>query len=714
MLEKNYDYSYTQNRELSWLNFNQRVLKEAEDHSVPLLERLKFLAIYQSNLDEFFMIRVGSLTDLSLLKKTSFDNKSGLTTKQQLEAIYSAVNDLTKRKDRVYNKLNKELSSAGIEHCQFKDLDLQQLKAVEQVFKRDIFPLLSPIVLDMHHPFPHLLNKQKVVIANVKSKDRPVTMGMIPISDNLPKMIRLPKETLSYLLIEDVVMHFFPFVFKQYQVSDTSVIAVTRNADIHPEDEVFDFDVDFRIYMKQILKKRNRLAPVRLEVCGTLDERLRKLLKDRLKLSDMHISITQSPLTFNHVYQLIDQCSIKQKSELLYPSYTPAFIRKDNKRQSVMETVFKQDICLSYPYDDVDVLLQLLKESAQSPEVISIKITLYRVATNSKVIQYLVEAAENGKEVTVMIELRARFDEKHNIDNAELLEKAGCNLIYGFEEYKVHAKCLLITLMHKQKLSYITQIGTGNYNEKTATLYADFSLMSANEQMAQDVNQFFKNMAMANLNGAYRHLWVAPTSFKSRIIEGIDEQITRAKQSQSAYLLFKCNSLTDRDIIDKLMEASCAGVKIDLIIRGISCLLPNIPNKTENIRIISVVGRFLEHARVYGFGQYPDMNMVISSGDLMTRSTTRRVEVAVVILDKLVKEKIYRTLALALRDNVKAYQINRRGKYQRVKYESEERVDSQKTQMQLAMDEAEQVAVVKEKRVKTFKQVVAKLFNRKR
>ena len=713
-MDKNYDYSYTQNRELSWLNFNQRVLKEAEDHSVPLLERLKFLAIYQSNLDEFFMIRVGSLTDLSLLKKPSFDNKSGLSTKQQLEAIYATVNELTKRKDRVYHKLNRELSAAGIEHYQIKDLDTQQLKVVEQVFRRDVFPLLSPIVLDMHHPFPHLLNKQKVVIANVKTRDRPMTMGIIPISDNLPKMIRLPKETLSYLLIEDVVMHFFPFVFKQYQVSDACVISVTRNADVHPEDEVFDFDVDFRIYMKQILKKRNRLAPVRLEVSGTLDERLKKLLKDKLKLSDIHISMSSSPLTFDHVFLLIDQCSMKQKSELLNSPYTPAFIRRDSKKQSVMETVFQQDICLSYPYDDVDVFLQLLKESAQSPEVISIKITLYRLATNSKVIQYLVEAAENGKEVTVMIELRARFDERHNIDNAEILEKAGCNLLYGFEEYKVHAKCLLITMMRKQKLSYITQIGTGNYNERTANIYADFSLITANEQIAQDVNQFFKNMAMANLNGAYRHLWVAPTSFKSRIMDGMDEQIARAKQAQSAYLLFKCNSLTDRDIIDKLMEASCAGVKVDLIIRGISCLLPNIPNKTENIRIISVVGRFLEHARVYGFGEYPNMNMVISSGDLMTRSTTRRVEVAVVILDKNVKEKIYRTLTLALKDNVKAYQINRRGKYQRVKPESDERVDSQKIQMQQAMTEVDQEVVVKEKQVKPFKRIMMKIFDKKR
>src|SRR5690554_3269860 len=446
-MDHSFDVSYTQNRELSWLKFNERVLKEAQDVSVPLLERLKFLAIFQSNLDEFFMIRVGSLTDISLLKKVTLDNKSNLTTKEQLQLIYQRVEPLVKKKDKVFKKLTKHLASQAIEHCTMENLSSMELKILEDLFKKEISPLLSPSIIDAHHPFPHILNKQKVVVASLKSDDGFETIGLIPISDNLPQFVRISRESISFVLIEDIVRYFFTKVFKQYNVSEIAVIAVTRNADINLEDEYYDYDVDFRVHMKQILKKRGKLSPVRLEVQHKLSDFSKKLLKNKLKLTDSQIHYTQSPLDFDYVYDLIDQCSLKCKNELLYAPYNAPYPSTLSKKESSIDRILSQDLLLSFPYEDVDALLQLLKESSTSSHVTSIKISIYRLASNSKIIQYLCSAAENGKEVTVLIELRARFDEKNNIEYAEILEQAGCQLIYSFEDYKVHAKCLSITMI---------------------------------------------------------------------------------------------------------------------------------------------------------------------------------------------------------------------------------------------------------------------------
>lgn len=676
-----YDVSYTQNRELSWLKFNERVLKEALDKSVGLLERLKFLAIFQSNLDEFYMIRVGSLTDISLLKKNHTDNKSNLTSKEQLKCIYQETARLNKQKDKVFFKLSKALSQQGIEHTQINDCSAMELKYIEDVFKKDISPLLSPSIIDAHHPFPHLLNKQKVVVASLVSNSGFETIGVIPVSDNLPQMIRLPRETTSFVLMEDILMAFFKKVFKQYDVSHVGVICITRNADVHLDDEYIDFDMDLRLQMKKIIRKRERLSPVRLEVNQQLSDFTLTFLKEKLRLTDMHVHTSESPLDFSYVYTLIDQATLKQKTELLYAPYVAVYPSGVNKDKSIMEAIYKKDVLLSYPYDDVDAFLQLLKEAAFSSSVTSIKISIYRLANNSQVVQYLREAAENGKEVIVLIELRARFDERNNIDVAEILEQAGCKLIYGFEEYKVHAKCLSITMIKNKKVSYISGVSTGNFNEKTNRLYADFLLLTAHQGIGEDIHTFFTNMGIANLQGSYRYLSVSPMSFKMAILHGIDQEIAKAKKGLKAKILFKCNSLTDRDIIDKLQEASNHNVSIDLIIRGICCLVPNVKDKTENIRVVSVVGRFLEHARVYCFGEGDMMKMMIASGDLMTRSTTRRVEVGTWILDQDVIKQIHTTLLYALRDNIKGRQLNKFGNYQKVKHKHEEAFDSQQQQI---------------------------------
>jgi polyphosphate kinase len=532
-------------------------------------------------------------------------------------------------------------------------------------------PLLSPLVIDRHHPFPHLLNKQKVVVALVKSKENLLTLGMIPISDTLDKMIFLPRDNLSFVLTEKVIQHFFPLVFDKYQVSDSCILSITRNADIHPEDEGFDFDLDFRVHMKLILKKRSRLAPVRMEVEGELDDKIRRVFKDRAKLSDSQIFVQKSPISYDYVFELIDRLSPKQRLDFTDPPFQSASLKI-----SMLDYCNRKDLLLFYPYDDFELFIQFLKESANSNDVVSIKISLYRLADNSRVIQYLCDAAQNGKEVTVLIELRARFDEKNNIEWAEMLEKAGCNLIYGFEEVKVHGKLCLVTLKKADKISYITQIGTGNYNEKTAKLYSDLSLFTANPAIAQDAIIFFKNMAISNLQGTYNLLWVAPYAYKGQLMEMIDREIEKVSNGQRGRIIFKANSLSEREIIDKLSQASQAGVKIDLIIRGICCLLPNVKGKSDNIQVTNVVGRFLEHARIYAFGEGDDVKIWLSSGDLMTRSLLRRVEVAVPVMDKAIKERIISMLHIMLTDNVKGHHLMKNGRHQRIK-DDQPRLNSQ-------------------------------------
>lgn len=673
-----YDTSYTQNRELSWLRFNQRVLEEGCDHIVPLLERLKFISIFISNLDEFFMIRVGSLFDLSRIKRETYDNKTGDTPKEQLDKVFSAVKPLYEEKDKAFFQLEDQLRQRGIYNLNINELTGAELKFTDNYFKRNIMPLLSPQIIDSHHPFPHLWNKTLYIVANVQYKESSSKIGILGVPNAIPKLLFMPGNGLRYILMEKLLLQYYDTVFDLYNVSNKCIISVTRNADISPEDEAFDFDEDFRDHMKQILKKRSRLAPVRLEVEGSLDKKMGKYLTDKLNIKENQIFISRSPLIMDYAFLLEDTLSNIEKHGLIYAPFEPQYPASLNKRFSIINQIKKKDLLLFYPYEDIEPLIVLLKESATSKTVKSIKITLYRLASRSKIIDYLCEAAENNKDVTVLIELRARFDEQNNIEWAERLEDSGCKVIYGFEEYKVHSKICLITCMEKDKISYITQIGTGNYNEKTAKLYTDLSLITADQEIGKDAVNFFKNMSIGNLDGIYFKLMVAPSSFKNRLFELIDEEIEKSQRGAKGHLIFKANSLTERDLIDKLSEASVAGVKIDLIIRGICCILPGIKGKTENITVTSIVGRFLEHPRIYCFGDGKDAKIFISSADLMTRNMTRRVELSFPILDEDNKARILHILDIMLKDNQKARIMNTDGTYFKKTYDVKHPLNSQR------------------------------------
>ncbi|NTW72333.1 MAG: polyphosphate kinase 1 [Eubacteriaceae bacterium] len=673
-----YDISYTQNRELSWLKFNQRVLEEGEDPNVPLLERLKFLSIFISNLDEFFMIRVGSLYDLSLIKKETYENKSGLSPKEQLDAVYKAVRPLYAQKDKAFFELEAQLREYDIYNLNIEELLPGERKFMDSYFKKNVMPLLSPQIIDSRHPFPHLWNKSLYIIANLKVSDKLSTVGIISVPYSVPKILTFPGNSFRYIMMEKIILHYYDSVFDKYAASNKCIISVTRNADISPEDEAFDFDEDFRAHMKMILKKRSRLAPVRLEVQGSIDKKLVKYLVTRLEIKESQIYKSKSPLLLDYSFDLGDELPLTTRRNITYKNFESQYPASLDPNERITIQCRKKDILLFYPYEQIEPFIQLLKESANDHSVKSIKMTLYRLASKSRIIEHLCDAAEKGKDVTVLIELRARFDEKNNIEWAERLEQSGCKVIYGFEDFKVHSKICLITSREKNKISYITQIGTGNYNEKTAKLYTDLSLITADQEIGKDANDFFKNMSISNLDGTYSRLLVAPSSFQDKIEELIDEEIFKAEHGYEGRVIFKANSLTERVLIDKLSVASQAGVKVDLIIRGICCLLPGIEGKTENITVTSIVGRYLEHPRVYCFGIGKDTKIYISSADLMTRNIVRRVEIACPILDPDIKQRILHMLDVMLKDNVKAKVLQSDGNYVKKTHINELPVDSQK------------------------------------
>ncbi|WP_082195432.1 polyphosphate kinase 1 [Bacillus testis] len=679
------DISYTQNRELSWLRFNERVLEEACDRSVPLYERMKFVSIFESNLDEFFMIRVGSLLDLSLMKGKHKDNKSGLTPSEQLKKIYKETVPLCKLKDKTFIEIEKEMKKHEISRLDTADLKGKDRTYIEQYFEDNVLPILSPQIIDYHHPFPHLANKT-LNIAVMLQQGEETAFGIIPVPACLPKVVYLPGEGVRYILLEQLILEYTGKVFEKCDIVDKKVITVTRNADISPEDEVFDDDADYRHHMKKVLKKRRRLAAVRLEIQGACKEELLDYLCGMLKIKKEQVFISESPLCMGYVFSLQEKFSLTSLRQLSYPAFEPQPSPSLKKGESVLKHALKQDLLLHYPYEQMDHFLHLIKEAAHDPAVISIKITIYRLANKSKLVEYLTEAAENNKDVTVLMELRARFDEQNNIDWAEEFEEAGCNVLYGFEGFKVHSKICLITRMENNTYQYITQIGTGNYNEKTAKIYTDLSLITSNKEIGLDASSFFKNMAISNLDGQYRRLLVAPTSLKKGLTALIDQEMAKAKEGKPAKIIMKMNSLTDRQLINKLSEASCAGVDIRLIVRGICCLLPGIKNKTENIMVESIVGRFLEHSRIYCFGEGEDMDMYISSADIMTRNTEKRVEIACPILDGKVKQTIQSILEIMLNDNVKGRTLQSDGTYTKRPGADTQAVDSQSIFMREAIN----------------------------
>ena len=663
MTDAIWNQGYTQNRELSWLEFNARVLAEAEDETVPLLERFKFLAIFTSNLDEFFMIRVGSLTDMAALEPNRRDTKSGLTAEEQLSRIYAAVEPLYARRDAAFRDVDARLAQEDLCRTSMDELDSSERKYIKRYFNTMIAPVLSPQVVDSHHPFPHLEGKV-LHIAVLLSHKKNERLGLIPVPASLPPITFLPNDKRRYLMTEDILLAFADSIFEMYDVLEKTVFCVTRNADVPLDDEPFGSEqVDLRKKMERMLRQRRRMAIVRVELSRPVSSHFKECLHKRFEVTDEQIFLSRSaPLRMSYAFSLGDYLSDGRRSRLSDPPFIPQQPAMLPAGQSLLKTALQRDVLLSYPYESMEPFLQMIREATNDPSVLSVRITIYRLASKAKLVEYLCAAAENGKDVTVLIELRARFDEQNNIDWSERLEEAGCKIIYGFEDYKVHSKICLITRRERGGVRYITQVGTGNYNEKTARQYTDVSLVTSSESIGMDAAQFFNNMAMSNLNGRYNRLLVAPTSLKNNILSLMDGEIAKGSDG---YILLKFNSLTDIDMIEKLHEASCAGVTVEMIIRGICCLLPGVPGKTENITVTSIVGRFLEHSRIYVFGRGENEKMYISSADLMTRNTERRVEIACPIDSPAVRARLHDILFAMQHDTVKARVLQPDGSYQK-------------------------------------------------
>ena len=661
MTQKIWEQGYTQNRELSWLQFNARVLAEAEDENVPLLERFKFLAIFTSNLDEFFMIRVGSLCDMAAVDKEHTDSKSGLTAKEQLHLIYKAVEPLYARRDAAFSDVDSKLSAIGLRRLTMDSLAPDEQKYIKRYFKDIIAPVLSPQIVDSHHPFPHLEGKV-LHIAALLSHKKTERLGLLPVPASLPPVVFLPETPSRYILTEDILLAYADHVFEMYDVLEKTVLCVTRNADIQVDDETFGVECgDFRKKMEKLLRQRRRMAVVRVEIDHPISDHFKEHFRSRFEVSDAQIFLSRTaPLKLGYAFSLGEHLPEKKRAFLSDAPFTPQQPAMLSAGQSLLKAALQRDILLSYPYESMEPFLQMIREAANDPAVLAIRITIYRLASKAKLVEYLCAAAENGKDVTALIELRARFDEQNNIDWSERMEEAGCKIIYGFEDYKVHSKICLITRRERGAVRHITQVGTGNYNEKTAKQYTDVSLITADERIGQDAGAFFNNMALGNLSGRYSRLFVAPTSLKNNILALIDEQIAKGKDG---YILLKFNSLTDIDVIAKLQEASCAGVTVEMIVRGICCLLPGVPNYTENITVTSIVGRFLEHSRIYVFGRGDEEKMYISSADLMTRNTERRVEIACPIDDPTVRTRLHDILYAMQHDTVKARVLQPDGTY---------------------------------------------------
>lgn len=653
-----------ENRELSWLKFNERVLEEAEDTSVPLCERMTFLSIFQSNLDEFFMVRVGSLEDQKLLSQKLRENKTNMTAGEQIKAILKRVAELNERKDAIYASIMKEVGEKGVHLTDFKTLAKSESKYLEEYFMKEIVPLLSVMIVGRKQPFPFLKGQEIYALAVLGTRNGKKKIGIIPCSSSVfPRLIRIPTKDDTYMLVEELILHFLPKVYKDYKVLEKSVIRVTRNADID-FNAVYDEDLDYRDKMAQIVKLRKKLAPVRLELSRDINEDMIKQVCEYAEMEEPHVFLNQAPLDLSFLFQIED--ILRKDANLVYQRRVPQPSPMLKSNEHIIPQILDHDVLLSYPYESIKPFLQMLQEAARDPEVISIRMTLYRLARNSKVVEALTEAAENGKQVDVLVELKARFDEANNIEWSRTLEDAGCHVVYGIDGLKVHSKLCLITRKVGDEIQYITQVGTGNYNEKTSRLYTDLSLITADKRIEEEAAKVFQAILLGSVVEDMEHLLVAPKCLQNKVLAMIENEIQIAKEGKPAYIGIKINSLTDKKIIDKLINASRAGVKIDMVIRGINCLRSGIPGDTDNIHIVSIVGRFLEHSRIYIFGTHDRDKVYIASADFMTRNTLRRVEVAAPLYDETVKNKVRKMFATMLRDNVKAREQQPDGSYQKL------------------------------------------------
>ena len=673
------------NRELSWLKFNERVLEEAENEQIPLAERLSFEAIYQSNLDEFFMVRVGSLVDQMILSSEVRDNKTNMTAKEQIQAVLKKVRKLNQRKDAAYEVLMEKLEEFGVSMVNFRRLSIEESAYLEVYFDSEILSLLSPTIVGKRQPFPFLRNKEIYAVCVLQTKSGKEKLGIVPCSKEVfPELVELPAKN-RFMLSEELILHFLPKVFKGYKILSKSLMRVTRNADIDA-DALYDEDLDYREFMVELIKKRKKLAPVRLELSRDMDETIVKTLCSYLELDTEYVFRSFSPLDLSFVFQLQDR--LRARQELFYEKRTPQLSPSFNMDRSILEQIKEKDKLLSYPFESMKPFLRMLHEAANDKEVVSIKMTLYRLSRQSKVVEALIEAAENGKEVFVMIELKARFDEENNIEWSRRLEEAGCRVVYGLDGYKVHSKLCLITRKTEQGIEYYTQIGTGNYNEKTSRLYTDLSYMTSRVEIGLEAADVFQALDKGETVKETKHLLVAPNCLQNKVIDMIEEEMRHAHKGEEAYIGLKMNSLTDKKIIDKLIDASRAGVKIDMVIRGINCLIPEVSGYTENIRVRSIVGRFLEHSRIYIFGCGERKRIYIASADFMTRNTVRRVEVASPIYDPEIAQRLEEMFITMLSDNQKARVEDNEGNYALVYRAEDTPLNSQEFFYQAAYDNA--------------------------
>ncbi|MGN0374255.1 MAG: polyphosphate kinase 1 [Butyrivibrio sp.] len=661
--------TYYDNRELSWIKFNERVLEEAADNRNPLCERLSFSSIYQSNLDEFFMVRMGALYDQSILMKDRRDNKTNMTAEEQIDAVFERVRELDRVKDDVYRRNMREIEDYGIRIINFSNLLLEEQAYLEKYFTEEIEPLISPMIVGRNQPFPFFKNKDIYAVAMLRSVKGKEKVGVIGCSNSVFKrLIEIPDKKGYFMLSEELILHFMKKVFKNYRIISKSLIRVIRSADIDA-DSLSDDDIDYREIMSEMIKRRKKLMPVKMEYSREMDMTLMEILTGKLGIMRKQTFYEESPLDMSFLFEIRDE--LRNNTELFYDRLRPQPSESINMQEKMIPQILEKDILLSYPYESIKPFISLLNEAAVDKNVLSVKMTLYRVAKHSKIVEALVEAAENGKEDIVLVELRARFDEENNIEWSRRLEDAGCKIIYGIEGYKVHTKLCQITRKTEQGIKYITQIGTGNYNEKTAEIYTDFSLMTADDGIGREVAGIFKHLMVEEFVEETDSMLVAPDCFQNRIISLIEEEIKKSKTGQKAYIGIKINSLTDKKIIDKLAEASAAGVKTDMVVRGICCLISGVKGHTDNIRVISIVGRFLEHSRIYIFGTGESEKIYIGSADFMTRNTVKRVEAAVPVLDRDIRCRIKEMFDIMLKDNVKARIQDSNGIYHRIKTEGE-------------------------------------------
>ena len=685
---------YLMNRELSWLKFNDRVLDEAGNARVPLAERLTFASIYQSNLDEFYMVRVGTLMDQMEASEEVRENKTNMTSEEQVKAIVKETRELDLKKARIYEQLMGELEPKGIRIVNFNKLSDEEGKLLEAYFDTEIAPYLSANIISKQQPFPFLKNKEIYAAARLASKSGKTKTAIIPCSNNVfRRLIDIPTRPGNFMLSEELILHFFPKMFRNYTVKEKTLVRVTRNADIDTE-TIYDEDLDYRDAMENLIRQRKRMKPVRMELSREISKKMVQSLCKAIQVDKTHVFLSDVPLDLSFVFGIQNYLRSKENEELFYQRRSPRMSPALDIKKSLIAQIEKQDVLLSYPFENIKSFINLLYEAAKDDTVVSIKMTLYRLANKSQIIDALIEAAENGKEVVVLVELRARFDEESNIEYSRKLEEAGCRVIYGLNGYKVHSKLCLISRKTEKGVSYITQIGTGNYNEKTASLYTDLSLITANHEIGKEAAGVFAALLKGEFMEETKYLLVAPKCLQNKILAMIDEEIERVHQGEAGYIGIKINSLTDKTIIDKLVEASQAGVKIEMIVRGICCLIPGVKGYTENIKVISIVGRFLEHSRIYRFGTKEREKVYIGSADFMTRNTIRRVEVAVPILNQQVRDHLDHMFEMMMSDDEKGKELTSKGLYVSRNL-SEIKMDSQELFYAMAYSQAEKNTVEK-------------------